>query len=125
MKLPWWLPIGNAPQVTPAQLKGWLDEGRPLQLADARTATEYQQGTIGRARHAPVTAMPASIEKLKLDRRVPVVVLCLSGHRSLPGTRLAAGARLRGVQSARGNYALEPVRVWVGTGRRRHGLKSG
>jgi rhodanese-related sulfurtransferase len=87
MKLPWWLPIGRAPEIAPAELKHWLDEGRPLQLADSRTVLEYRQGTIGRARHAPVTELPASLESLKLDPEIPVVVLCLSGHRSLPGTR--------------------------------------
>lgn len=83
----WWLPLGAVPQITPAELKRWLDEGRPLQLADARTAAEYQQGTLRGARHAPVTEMPGSIARLNLEPAVPVVVLCLSGHRSQPATR--------------------------------------
>jgi rhodanese-related sulfurtransferase len=87
MKLPWWLPIGGVPEVSPKELQHWLADGRPLQLADARTALEYHQGTIDHARHAPVTEMPASVERLNLDPRVPVVMLCLSGHRSVPGTR--------------------------------------
>lgn len=87
MKLPWWLPFGGVPEVSPQELQRWLAEGRPLQLADARTALEYQQGTIAHARHAPVTDMPASIERLNLDPHTPVVMLCLSGHRSVPGTR--------------------------------------
>jgi rhodanese-related sulfurtransferase len=89
MKLPrfWRLPVGRAPEVSPQELKRWLDEGRPLQIVDARTGLEYQQGTIGHARHAPLTEMPHSISRLELDPTIPVVVLCLSGHRSLPGTR--------------------------------------
>jgi rhodanese-related sulfurtransferase len=31
--------------------------------------------------------MPDSMARQNLDREIPVVVLCLSGHRSLPGTR--------------------------------------
>jgi rhodanese-related sulfurtransferase len=58
-----------------------------LQLADARSTLEYRQGTIGEARHAPLTEMPASMQSLGLDPGAPVVVLCLSGHRSLPGVR--------------------------------------
>jgi len=80
--------FGSAPEVTPQELKSWLEEKRPLQLVDARTKAEYRQGTIGRAKHAPVTDLPGSIDKLKLNPSRPVVVLCLTGHRSLPGTRL-------------------------------------
>jgi rhodanese-related sulfurtransferase len=87
MNLPWWLPMGGVPEVSPQELQRWLEDGRPLQLADARTELEYRQGTIRDARHAPMTEMPGSIERLNLDPRTPVVMLCLSGHRSLPGTR--------------------------------------
>jgi len=64
-----------------------LEDGPLPQMVDARTGVEYQQGTIGKARHAAVTEMPVSIERLNLDPIRPVVVLCLTGHRSLPGTR--------------------------------------
>ena len=89
LRLPrlWWLPTGKAPEVSPVDLKRWLDEGRPLQIADARTTVEYRQGTIADARHAPLVEMPGSMQRLELQPGVPVVVLCLSGHRSLPGTR--------------------------------------
>lgn len=87
MKLPWWLPFGHVPEISPQELQQWLAEGRPLQLVDARTALEYRSGTLRAARHAPVTEVPSALERLGLDRKRPVVVLCLSGHRSLPGTR--------------------------------------
>ncbi len=64
-----------------------LENGRSPQVVDARTRLEYQQGTIGKARHASVTELPGSLENLRLDPNRPVVVLCLTGHRSLPGTR--------------------------------------
>jgi rhodanese-related sulfurtransferase len=92
----WWLPFGRAAEVTPSQLKQWLDEGRPVQLVDARTKFEYQQGTIHSAQHAPVTTLPDSIDRLDLDPNNPVVLLCLSGHRSRPGTRLL---RSRGIEA--------------------------
>jgi rhodanese-related sulfurtransferase len=84
---PWWLPFGQAPEICPEDLKCWLDEARPLQLVDARTTLEFHQGTIGDACHAPLTDMPSSMQRLSLDRTKPVVVLCLTGHRSLPGVR--------------------------------------
>lgn len=85
--MPWWLPVGWAPEIPPETLKRWLEQGKPLQLVDARTSLEYRQGTIGRAAHAPVTEMPRSLSSLSLDKYRPVVMLCLSGHRSLLGTR--------------------------------------
>ncbi len=82
-----WLPFGRVPEVSPQEFKRMLENGRPPQVVDARTGLEYQQGTIAEARHAPVTELPASLERLHLDPARPVVVLCLTGHRSLPGTR--------------------------------------
>ena len=89
MKLPflWFLPAGRVPEITPAEFKRWLDEGRAVQVVDARSGMEYRQGTIGGASHAPVTEMPGSMRRQKLDASIPVVVLCASGHRSLPGVR--------------------------------------
>jgi rhodanese-related sulfurtransferase len=110
MRLPWWLPLGQAPEISPAELKRWLDEGRPLQIADARTGLEYSQGTIGKARHAPLTEMPRSLADLKLDPSTPVVMLCLSGHRSLPGTRWL---RARGYEA----YSLKGgIMAWKSAG---------
>ncbi len=106
----WWLPLGHVPEVSPQELKRWLDEKRPLQVIDARTSLEYRQGTIGPAVHAPLTSMPGSIAHLQLDPSRPVVVLCLSGHRSLPGTRWL---RARGYEA----YSLKGgVMAWKQAG---------
>ena len=82
-----WLPFGQAPEISPQEFHAWLKDGHGVQVFDARTAMEYQQGTIGDAVHAPLTEMPGSMERLALDPSRPVVMLCLSGHRSRPGTR--------------------------------------
>lgn len=84
----WWLPIGNVPEITPQKLQRWIAAGRPVQLVDSRTGMEYSQGTIAGARHAPLMELPGALEELDLDPERPVVFLCLSGHRSRPGTRL-------------------------------------
>lgn len=98
MKLPWlwWLPVGKVPEVSPEDLHRWLEDGRDVQLVDARTALEYQQGTIRDARHAPLTGTPRAIDQLNLNPSRPVVLLCLSGHRSRPGTRYL---RARGLKA--------------------------
>jgi rhodanese-related sulfurtransferase len=40
--------------------------------------------------------MPASIQRLPIDPDHPVIMLCLSGHRSRPGTRWL---RARGIEA--------------------------
>lgn len=87
MRLPWWLPIGKAPEISPEELKRWLDESHPLQIADARTGLEFSSGSLPGAQHAPLTGMPKSLAQLNLTPETPVVMLCLSGHRSRPGAR--------------------------------------
>ncbi len=96
MPFPWWLPVGRVPEISPHELRHWLEKDHSLQVVDARTELEFRQGTIGPARHAPLTGMPDSLARLELDAGRPVVVLCLSGHRSRPGTRWL---RSRGVQA--------------------------
>ena len=54
--------------------------------------------------------MPGSLEGVRLDPARPVVVLCLSGHRSRPGTRWL---RARGYQA----YSLQGgVMAWKAAG---------
>jgi rhodanese-related sulfurtransferase len=96
----WWLPFGSVPEITTEQLHRWLEEGRPVQLVDSRTGLEFGQGSLNGAQHAPVTELPGAIDRLDLDPQRPVVLLCLSGHRSRPGTRLL---RARGFEA----YSLE------------------
>lgn len=71
----------------PRELQRWLEQGRGVQIVDARTRPEFLQGTIAGAAHAPLSHTPENLAPLNLDRSQPVVVLCLSGHRSRPGTR--------------------------------------
>jgi rhodanese-related sulfurtransferase len=105
----WRLPLGKVPEVTPNELKRWMDEGRPLQLVDSRTGLEYSMGTIAGARHAPMGELPGSIDRLDLNPQYPVVVLCLSGHRSLPGTRLlrSRGLEAYSLKGGIGNWILQ------------------
>ena len=112
LKRLWWLPSGKAPEIEPHEFYSWLQSGNQVQVVDARTTLEYQQGTIRHAQHAPLTEMPASMERLTLDPDKPVVVLCLTGHRSLPGTRWL---RARGYQA----YSLRGgVTAWRRAGYR-------
>jgi rhodanese-related sulfurtransferase len=75
----------GAPEISPHELHHWLEAGRPLQLVDARSALEFQQGSLPGAQHAPVTDLPDGLDRLDLKPSAPVIMLCLSGHRSQPG----------------------------------------
>jgi rhodanese-related sulfurtransferase len=79
--------VGKVPEISPQELQGWLSNDRQVQVVDARTEAEFREGTIGEAYHAPVTGMPGVMENVPLNPGKPVVVLCLSGHRSRPGVR--------------------------------------
>jgi len=83
----WWLPFGQIQEISPSELNSWIIHRRQLQLIDARTQLEFNQGTIGAAMFAPLSETPASVKRLQLDPSQPVIVLCLSGHRSRPGAR--------------------------------------
>lgn len=93
MQLPalWWMPLGRVPEINSHKLRDWLDHSRPVQLVDARSRLEYEAGCLDGAQLASLTDMPAGLEKLDLDPEIPVVVLCLTGHRSRPGTRWLRG----------------------------------
>jgi rhodanese-related sulfurtransferase len=106
----WWLPFGRVPEITPRKLHEWLEAGNPVQLVDSRTTPEYNQGTIRDAQHAPVTSLPHALGRLSLDPDRPVVLLCLTGHRSRPGTRLLHS---RGIKA----YSLKGgIMAWKNAG---------
>jgi rhodanese-related sulfurtransferase len=106
----WWLPVGRIPEITPQELHQMLANGRPVQLIDARTAVEYQAGTIGKARFAPLTGMPESVKRLTFASDRPVVALCLTGHRSRPAVRWL---RARGLEA----YSLQGgITAWKAAG---------
>jgi rhodanese-related sulfurtransferase len=73
-------------------------------MVDSRTGIEYERGTIQGARHLPVTDLPEGLARMDLDPEEPVVFLCMSGHRSRPGTRLLRGQG-REAYSLRGGMA--------------------
>jgi rhodanese-related sulfurtransferase len=88
MSTPWWLPFGEVPEVSAADLAGELRGAAPPQLLDVRSGPEYAAGRIDGARHAPITDFSTRLEALGLDRGRLVVAICLTAHRSIPAVRL-------------------------------------
>ncbi len=113
LRLFWWLPFGTAPEIAPQELAKRLKRGgqRP-QILDVRTDHEWRQGHIAGAVHVPLSDLRGRIGGLSLDPALPLVAVCLSGHRSVPAVRLL---RLHGygdaVQLAGGMLAWRHSRL--------------
>ena len=72
----------NIPQLSPAELRRWIDEGRPFRLLDVRTDEETEICSLPDALHIPMHLIPLRSNELP-DDEVPLVVYCHHGIRSL------------------------------------------
>ncbi|STZ77466.1 rhodanese-like domain-containing protein [Bergeriella denitrificans] len=70
------------PQLSPAELKQWLDEGRPVRLLDVRTDEEREICALSGSLHIPMHLVPLRQNDLPEDD-TPLVVYCHHGIRSL------------------------------------------
>ncbi len=84
---PWWWPFGGVPEISPEGLAAALAK-TPPQIVDVRTAQEFAGGHIRDAVSLPITSFPGHWRGLNLDPNRPVVLICLTAHRSIPATRL-------------------------------------
>lgn len=98
LRLFWWLPFGSAPEINAKELaKRMKREGKKLQILDVRTDHEWQQGHLAGAVHVPLASLGTRVGSLPFKPDLPVVAVCLSGHRSVPAVRLL---RLHGYATA-------------------------
>ncbi len=97
MALPWWLPFGKVPEVPALRLAQDLVAIPPPQVVDVRTGREFRRGHIHGAVSAPLQSFAARLASLGLDPARPVVVICLTAHRSIGAVRLL---RQRGFDAA-------------------------
>ncbi len=85
MKLPFASWFKKVPAITADELHSQLQQ---VQLVDVRTHIEFGRSHIDGATNLPLLTFTESrIAQLNLDRARPVVVICLSAHRSVPATR--------------------------------------
>jgi rhodanese-related sulfurtransferase len=85
MKNPFASLFKKVPEITAVQLHGNLEN---VQLVDVRTHTEFGHSHIDGAQNLPILTFTESrIAELELDQSRPVVLICLSAHRSIPATR--------------------------------------
>ena len=87
-RLFWWVPLGRVPEVTPVELRRGLRSGSPPQILDVRTRGEFRKEHIEGAVNIPIAELRSQADALPFDRGKPVVVVCLSAHRSIPAVRI-------------------------------------
>jgi len=67
--------------LTPTEATIWINR-RKAYVLDLRTEEAFKAGHLPGAKFANPTGLTASIEKLKLDRKHPVVLVCETGSQS-------------------------------------------
>ncbi len=111
MKLPWWLPFGKIPEVSPQELAEKLRGPRPPLLLDVRTAAEWNHGHIAGAVHVPIQNFREEFPRHAGDRDREVIAICLSAHRSIPAVRV-----LRSAGFGRAAQLQGGMRAWRAAG---------
>ncbi|QGY41974.1 rhodanese-like domain-containing protein [Pseudodesulfovibrio cashew] len=84
--LGWWLGFGVSP-LPPWTLKTMLNQGNAPTIIDVRTPGEYEAFHIPGAYNVPYPASLADLAKVAPDPTNPVIVVCMTGHRSPPVVR--------------------------------------
>lgn len=103
MTLPWWLPFGRVDEIAPRDLWARLaKEGKELQILDVRERVEFGVGHIKRAKNVPIHDLSRRLGELDLNPEKEVIVVCLSGHRSIPAQHLLRQSGFRAVHNLAG-----------------------
>jgi len=88
LSLFWWLPFGRVAEISAFELSRRLGaEPRP-QIIDVRTRWEWRRSHIEGAVSVPIHELKDRIPSLDLDPARPIIIICRSGHRSIPAVRL-------------------------------------
>lgn len=69
-------------EITPADFKQWMDEGRQFTLIDTREESEYAVGKFGNAVHVARGVLELKIDGVQPQRDALIVVYCGGGNRS-------------------------------------------
>jgi rhodanese-related sulfurtransferase len=82
-----WLPFGSVPEISAQDLQALIQAGN-VQLVDVRTSEEWRRSHIPGAINLPIHHFSKDqVNNLSLQQNKPVVAICLSAHRSVPGVR--------------------------------------
>ncbi len=90
----------SIPQLSPAELKQWLAEGKPLTLLDVREEEEVAFCALPDHTHIPMNLIP--LRHNELPDGEPIVVYCHHGMRSLYSAMYLAEAGFEEVYNLQG-----------------------
>ncbi|MFO0943459.1 MAG: sulfurtransferase [Pirellulales bacterium] len=96
----------TSPKLAPAELKRWLDEGRPVRLLDTRNDYEIELGTFENAEHLDIhhfRDFPKALEQMPEEaKEQPIVIFCTGGIRCEKAGPLMEQAGFKQVYQLRG-----------------------
>ena len=67
--------------LSPTEATIWINR-KKAQILDVRPEVDFQAGRIPNAKRIGMDQIATAIDKLKLDRKLPVIVVCQSGMSS-------------------------------------------
>ncbi|HQQ98371.1 MAG TPA: molybdopterin-synthase adenylyltransferase MoeB [Cyclobacteriaceae bacterium] len=92
------IPTGKD-EITPAEVKQWIEQGTPFQWIDVRELFEFEAGHLP-TEHIPLSELPAQAERLA--RSMPVIVHCKSGSRGAQACKYLRKAGFNNVRNMQG-----------------------
>lgn len=85
--------------ITPAEVKEWIDRGTPFQWIDVRELYEFEAGHLATL-HIPLSELPAQTDQL--ERSVPLIIHCKSGTRGAQACKFLRKAGFTNVRNMQG-----------------------
>ncbi|MFV2029288.1 rhodanese-like domain-containing protein [Neisseria sp. S1] len=90
----------SIPQLSPTELKQWLDDGRKIILLDVREDEEVAFCALPGHTHIPMNMLP--LRQNELPDGLPIVVYCHHGMRSLYSAMYLAEAGFESLYNLQG-----------------------
>jgi rhodanese-related sulfurtransferase len=75
--------------LSPSDAATWIKDKKDLQLIDVRTASEYADGHLAKAKLIPLQELESRLAEI--DKSKPILLYCRSGHRSGNALKLLLG----------------------------------
>lgn len=100
---------GMPGEITPAEVRKLLDEGRGLQIVDVREPQEYAEARVDGSALIPLGQLSGRIGELRKDQ--PVVAMCRSGNRSSVAVSMLKRAGFSEVSNLKGG-----ILAWTKSG---------
>ncbi len=86
-------------EITPTEVKQWIENGIPFQWIDVRESYEFEAGHLA-TQHIPLSELPTHVDELL--RTMPVVIHCKSGSRGAQACKYLRKAGFNNVRNMQG-----------------------